>query len=44
MSTLFLAEATNPVQSMIDFLLRGGLFMWPLLICSRCGGKTCSRS
>ena len=34
MSTLFLAEATNPVQSMIDFLLRGGLFMWPLLICS----------
>jgi biopolymer transport protein ExbB len=34
MSTLFLAEATNPVQSMLDFLLRGGLFMWPLLICS----------
>ena len=34
MTALFLAEATNPLQSVVDFLLRGGLFMWPLLICS----------
>jgi biopolymer transport protein ExbB len=34
MTALFLAEATNPLQSVLDFLLRGGLFMWPLLICS----------
>ena len=32
--TALLAEATNPLQSVVDFLLRGGLFMWPLLICS----------
>lgn len=34
MTALFLAEATNPFQSVVDFLIRGGLFMWPLLICS----------
>ena len=34
MTAIFLAEATNPLQSVVDFLLRGGLFMWPLLICS----------
>ena len=34
MTALYLAEATNPLQSVLDFLLRGGLFMWPLLICS----------
>ena len=34
MSSPILAVATNPVQSMIDFLIRGGLFMWPLLVCS----------
>jgi biopolymer transport protein ExbB len=34
MTGIILAEATNPLQSMIDFILRGGLFMWPLLICS----------
>ncbi len=34
MTALFLAEATNPLQSVVDFLVRGGLFMWPLLICS----------
>lgn len=34
MTALFLAEAANPLQSVLDFLLRGGLFMWPLLICS----------
>ena len=34
MTTLFLAEASNPLQSVVEFLLRGGLFMWPLLICS----------
>lgn len=32
--TLLLAEATNPLQSAVAFLIRGGLFMWPLLICS----------
>jgi len=34
MTALFLAEATNPFRSVVDFLIRGGLFMWPLLICS----------
>jgi biopolymer transport protein ExbB len=34
MTVLLLAEATNPLQSVLDFLLRGGIFMWPLLICS----------
>src|ERR1041385_7920127 len=34
MTQIILAEATNPVQSMVDFLIRGGIFMWPLLICS----------
>ena len=31
---MFFAEAVNPFQSVLDFILRGGLFMWPLLICS----------
>ncbi len=34
MTAIFLAAATNPLQSVLDFLLRGGLFMWPLLVCS----------
>ena len=34
MTALLLAEASNPLQSVVEFLLRGGLFMWPLLICS----------
>jgi biopolymer transport protein ExbB len=34
MTALYLAEATNPLASVLDFLVRGGLFMWPLLICS----------
>jgi biopolymer transport protein ExbB len=34
MTALYLAEVTNPFQSVVDFLIRGGLFMWPLLICS----------
>ena len=34
MTALFLAEASNPLQSVVEFLVRGGLFMWPLLICS----------
>ncbi len=34
MTALFLAAATNPLRSVLEFLLRGGLFMWPLLICS----------
>ncbi|HEY3600476.1 MAG TPA: MotA/TolQ/ExbB proton channel family protein [Chthoniobacterales bacterium] len=29
-----LAVVINPFQSVFDFLVRGGLFMWPLLICS----------
>jgi biopolymer transport protein ExbB len=34
MTAFYLAEATNPFASVLDFLVRGGLFMWPLLICS----------
>ncbi len=34
MTAPHLAAATNPLQSVIDFLVRGGIFMWPLLICS----------
>lgn len=34
MTAFYLAEATNPFASVVDFLIRGGLFMWPLLICS----------
>jgi biopolymer transport protein ExbB len=34
MTTLFLAAAPEVVQTVIDFFGRGGLFMWPLLICS----------
>jgi biopolymer transport protein ExbB len=34
MTAPFLAQASNPFGSMVDFLIRGGLFMWPLLICS----------
>lgn len=34
MTEVIIAQATNPVKSMVDFLIRGGLFMWPLLICS----------
>lgn len=29
-----IAETTNIFQSMTGFLARGGLFMWPLLVCS----------
>jgi biopolymer transport protein ExbB len=31
---MLFAEAVNPFQSVLDFITRGGLFMWPLLICS----------
>ena len=34
MTQIILAETANPLSSMVDFLVRGGLFMWPLLICS----------
>jgi biopolymer transport protein ExbB len=34
MTAPILAEAINPFRSVIDFMIRGGLFMWPLLICS----------
>ena len=31
---LFLAESPETVQTVIGFFTRGGLFMWPLLVCS----------
>src|SRR2546425_5888932 len=31
---LLLAEAPETVQSVLGFFAKGGLFMWPLLICS----------
>lgn len=34
MIAMLFAEAINPFQSVLDFIVRGGLFMWPLLICS----------
>ena len=38
MITILLADSSGAVQSMIGFLIRGGLFMWPLLICSMVAG------
>src|SRR5712691_5858540 len=38
MTTILLADSSGAVQSMIGFLIRGGLFMWPLLICSMVAG------
>jgi biopolymer transport protein ExbB len=32
--TLILAQTPGPVESIISFFQRGGLFMWPLLACS----------
>ncbi|MBA3963667.1 MAG: MotA/TolQ/ExbB proton channel family protein [Chthoniobacterales bacterium] len=34
MTLLLLADSPNPIQSVFSFLIRGGIFMWPLLICS----------
>jgi biopolymer transport protein ExbB len=34
MMALFLAEFPETVQTVIGFFARGGLFMWPLLVCS----------
>ncbi len=34
MTATFLAQAPEAVQGVFGFLIRGGLFMWPLLICS----------
>jgi biopolymer transport protein ExbB len=34
MMALFLAESSGSVQTVIGFFTRGGLFMWPLLVCS----------
>src|SRR5438128_1888357 len=31
---VFLAELPPTLQSVISFFSRGGLFMWPLLVCS----------
>ena len=31
---LLLAETSNPVQTLTGFFAKGGLFMWPLLVCS----------
>jgi biopolymer transport protein ExbB len=38
MTATFLAESPEAVQSMIGFLLKGGIFMWPLLVCSMVSG------
>ena len=38
MTVTFLADSPEAVQSMIGFLLKGGIFMWPLLICSMVSG------
>ena len=38
MTVTLLAAAPEAVQSMIGFLLKGGIFMWPLLICSMISG------
>ena len=38
MTVTFLATAPDAVQSMIGFLLKGGIFMWPLLVCSMISG------
>src|SRR6267378_3605676 len=34
MSTILFLAADNPLQEVIGFFQRGGLFMWPLLACS----------
>ncbi len=34
MTPLLLVDSPEAVQGVFDFLTRGGLFMWPLLICS----------
>ena len=34
MSNIVLLAAANPLQEVIGFFQRGGLFMWPLLACS----------
>lgn len=34
MTPLLLADSLDPFESVLSFLLRGGIFMWPLLICS----------
>lgn len=31
---LMLAEVTGPLQTVVGFFTKGGLFMWPLLVCS----------
>ena len=38
MTITLLADSSEAVQSMIGFLLKGGIFMWPLLICSMVSG------
>lgn len=38
MTATLLADSPEAVQSMIGFLLKGGIFMWPLLICSMVSG------
>ena len=34
MTLSLLADSPNPIQSVFSFLIRGGIFMWPLLLCS----------
>ena len=38
MTVALLADSPAVVQSMIGFLLKGGIFMWPLLVCSMVSG------
>ncbi len=33
-ATWIIAEATGTVQTIMSFFVKGGLFMWPLLVCS----------
>jgi len=38
MTITLLADSPEAVQSIIGFLLKGGIFMWPLLVCSMVSG------
>src|SRR5207237_454046 len=38
MTAPLLAQAPEAVESLFGFLMRGGIFMWPLLICSIVSG------
>src|SRR5438132_423841 len=38
MTAPLLAQAPEAVENLFGFLMRGGIFMWPLLICSIVSG------